>query len=55
MLNADPVHTIKLGQWVKHHLGIVVAGCGGEVAFQQQWLANVDKDVIKAFGEMGIM
>ena len=54
-LYTDPVHTIKLAEFVKHHLGNVVAQCGGEERFREQWLVNVDKDVVKAFGEAGIM
>jgi len=33
----------------------VIVGCGGEQKFQEQWLVNVDKDVVKAFVALGIM
>ncbi len=51
----DPVHTINLGQYIKHHLSQVIVGCGGEHEFREQWLVNVDKDVVKAFSALGIM
>lgn len=52
---ADPVHSVNLGQFVSHHLKNAIARCGGEQRFQEEWLVNVDKDVIKAFGELGIL
>lgn len=52
---SDPVHTFNLGQFVQYHLQKAVAGCGGEARFQEEWLVNVDKDVLKSFGRLGIM
>ncbi|GAB7347398.1 hypothetical protein MBLNU459_g4324t1 [Dothideomycetes sp. NU459] len=52
---ADPVHTIKTTLWIQHHLQKSIQTCGGLDAFQNEWLVNVDKDVIAAFGALGIM
>lgn len=54
-LYSDPVHSIRLSQFVRHHLQNAVAACGGEQSFQEQWLVNVDQAVVKSFGELGIM
>lgn len=50
--NSDPVHTVALPVWIKHYLGQVVSSIPN---FQEEWLANVDQDVVKAFGALGIM
>jgi hypothetical protein len=52
---ADPVHNVRTSQWIKHYLQIAIQAAGGQEAFQNEWLVNVDKDVIAAFGELGIM
>lgn len=49
----DPVHTIHAFQFVKERLGGLVAACGGEEAFQRDWLVNVDKDVLSGFQRLG--
>lgn len=52
---SDPVHTINLQQFIKYHLDNAINRCGGGDRFQEEWLVNVDKDVVKSFGELGIM
>lgn len=52
---SDPVHTINLPAYVKHYLQQTISTCGGYDAFRQEWLVNVDQDVISAFGELQIM
>lgn len=52
---SDPVHTVNLGQSVRHHLLNVIARCGGEEAFKTTWLLNVDADLLKSFEESAIM
>lgn len=51
----DEVHSIPLPQWITMHLQQSIAAGGGEQRFQEEWLVNVDRDVLKAFGELGIM
>lgn len=52
---SDPVHTIKTSLWIKHYLQQAIQACGGQEAFQNEWLVNVDKDVVAAFSGLGIM
>ncbi|KAG9590968.1 ARM repeat-containing protein, partial [Aureobasidium melanogenum] len=52
---ADPVHNVRTTQWIKHYLQLAIQAAGGQEAFQNEWLVNVDKDVIAAFGALGIM
>ncbi|THZ88330.1 ARM repeat-containing protein [Aureobasidium pullulans] len=52
---ADPVHNVRTTQWIKHYLQTAIQAAGGQEAFQNEWLINVDKDVIAAFGTLGIM
>jgi hypothetical protein len=51
----DPVHTIVLKELVSHVLGIVIAKFGGPEGFQNEVLANVDKEVIEQFGLLGVL
>ncbi|KAH3986895.1 hypothetical protein HBI56_219490 [Parastagonospora nodorum] len=55
LIYSDPVHQINLVAFVREHLQQAVQAAGGEQRFQEDWLANVDKDVVKGFGELGIM
>lgn len=52
---ADPVHSIKITEWIRHYLNQAMEGCGGQATFQNEWLINVDGDVVAAFGKLGIM
>ncbi|EAT91556.2 hypothetical protein SNOG_00061 [Parastagonospora nodorum SN15] len=55
LIYSDPVHQINLVAFVREQLQQAVQAAGGEQRFQEDWLANVDKDVVKGFGELGIM
>ncbi|KAK3676729.1 hypothetical protein LTR78_003506 [Recurvomyces mirabilis] len=52
---SDEVHTIGLPGCVTQALGKVVEACGGMERFQQEWLINVDEDVVAGFTGLGIM
>jgi hypothetical protein len=49
------VHQINLVVFVREHLQQVIQVVGGEQRFQDEWLSAVDKEVLKGFGELGIM
>nr|POE99510.1 importin-11 [Quercus suber] len=51
----DEVHSIPLAQWIQMHLQQSVAACGGDERFREEWLVNVDQDVLKGFGALGIL
>jgi hypothetical protein len=55
LMYTDPVHQINLVAFIREHLQQVVQEAGGEGRFQEEWLSRVDKDVLKGFGELGIM
>lgn len=52
---ADDVHKINVTEYIKYHLQQAIEACGGNDQFQEHWLANVDKDVVKGFSELGIL
>lgn len=52
---SDIVHRVRLAEYVRHFLGMAVQACGGEEGFQNDWLVNVDKEVIAGFAHLGIM
>ena len=50
----DPVHTVHTFDFVKERLSGLVALVGGEEAFQNTWVVNVDKDVLDGFKGLGV-
>lgn len=55
LIYSDPVHRLNLVPFVREHLQAAIQAAGGEARFQEEWLSRVDKDVLKAFSELGIM
>jgi hypothetical protein len=55
LIYSDPVHRLNLIVIVRDHLQHAIQDSGGEQQFQEEWLSRVDKDVLKGFGELGIM
>ncbi|KAF2151677.1 ARM repeat-containing protein [Myriangium duriaei CBS 260.36] len=51
----DPVHSTGLPKCIRNTLSEVVQACGGEVRFRESVLVNVDREVVAAFGRLGIM
>lgn len=49
------MHQINLVAFVRDHLQQAIQHAGGEQAFHDEWLSRVDKEVLKGFGELGIM
>ncbi|KAI9732905.1 MAG: hypothetical protein M1834_003845 [Cirrosporium novae-zelandiae] len=55
LLIHDPVHRIVLRDFIRSHLQSTIANCGGQEAFQRDWLVNVDKDIVSSFGGLEIL
>jgi hypothetical protein len=55
LLYSDPIHRLNLVTFVREHLQGAIQSVGGEARFQEEWLGRVDKDVLKGFGDLGIM
>ncbi|KIW09084.1 uncharacterized protein PV09_00030 [Verruconis gallopava] len=53
--SADPVHNVNLKDLVKYAVGVVIQKCGGPERFQEEWLVNVDKEVVEQFGRLGVV
>lgn len=51
----DPVHRIDVRVHIREKLAIAVEKCGGMETFQMEWVQNVDEDVVRAFGALGIV
>lgn len=51
----DPVHRIDVRVFIREKLGVAVEKCGGMETFQREWVQNVDDDVMRAFGALGIV
>ena len=49
------MHRLNLVSFIQEHLQQAIQAVGGEQRFQEEWLSRVDKDVLKGFGELGIM
>lgn len=52
--NSDAVHSINIRQFIQERLQAVMHACGGAQRFQEEWLVNVDREVVNAFGALGI-
>ncbi|KAI7968305.1 hypothetical protein EIK77_010475 [Talaromyces pinophilus] len=52
--NSDAVHSINIRQFIQERLQAVMHACGGAQRFQEEWLVNVDREVVSAFGALGI-
>ena len=52
---ADPVRRVDIKAFVREKLAAAVVACGGREAFEQAWLVNVDADVVKGFGALGVI
>ncbi|KAK5122921.1 hypothetical protein LTR85_003486 [Meristemomyces frigidus] len=50
---SDEVHTVNLPDFVRTRLQQAISACGG--SFEQDWLVNVDKEVVNSFSQLGIM
>lgn len=48
----DPVHNIRAYPFVTERLQGLVARCGGEATFRENWAVNVDKEVLVAFEKL---
>ncbi|KAI9786020.1 MAG: hypothetical protein M1816_008172 [Peltula sp. TS41687] len=55
LLMSDPVRRINTTHFIRHHLQQAIAQCGGQEAFQRDWLASVDSDVLTSFGKLGVI
>lgn len=53
--NSDVIHRINIRDFVKQRLQAVIVACGGEKQFQEEWLINVDREVVAAFGALGLL
>lgn len=55
LIYSDPVHRINLISFLREHLQAAIEAAGGMQQFQHEWLERVDRDVVKGFGELGIL
>ncbi|PGH17942.1 hypothetical protein AJ79_00841 [Helicocarpus griseus UAMH5409] len=53
--NADPIHKINFRHFVTENLRGLVEACGGIDRFRDEWLVNVDREVVNGFGELGLL
>lgn len=53
--NSDVIHRFPIRDFVRDRLQELIVACGGPEAFQAEWLASVDRDVVAAFGALGLI
>lgn len=51
----DVIHRFPIRDFVRERLQGLIVACGGPETFQAEWLANVDSDVVAAFGALGLI
>lgn len=52
---ADPVHRLDVKLFLRECLQGAAAACGGQERFEKLWVVNVDKDVLRGFGELRVV
>ncbi|KAL4793623.1 armadillo-type protein [Aspergillus venezuelensis] len=52
---SDVVHKTNIRNFVRERLHSLIVGCGGEQRFQEDWLVNVDREVVAAFGALRLL
>lgn len=53
--NADAIHRYPIRDFVRHRLQELIVACGGAQQFQEEWLVNVDSEVVSTFGALGLI
>jgi hypothetical protein len=54
LLTSDPIRRVDAFVFVKERLAGLVERVGGEQAFQEHYAANVDKDVLAGYNQLGM-
>ncbi|PWY95481.1 importin 11 [Aspergillus sclerotioniger CBS 115572] len=52
--NSDVLHKVNIRDFIRERLHSLIVGCGGEQRFQEEWLLNVDREVVTTFGALGL-
>ena len=55
ILFADPIHRINIKDFIRQHLQHAIVSSGGQDVFQNDWLLNVDQDVVRSFGALAVL
>lgn len=56
MTNWEVVYVINTREFVAERLKHAIQNCGGQEAFQQQWITErIDQDVVKGFANLGLL
>ncbi|KAL4765716.1 putative importin 11 [Aspergillus foveolatus] len=53
--SSDIVHKTNIREFVRERLQSLIVSCGGEQRFQEDWLLNVDRDVVAAFAALRLL
>ncbi|RAK86197.1 importin 11 [Aspergillus costaricaensis CBS 115574] len=53
--NEDVLHKVNIRDFIRERLHSLIVGCGGEQRFQEEWLLNVDREVVASFGALGLL
>ncbi|KAL4922715.1 armadillo-type protein [Aspergillus aurantiobrunneus] len=53
--SSDVIHKTNIRSFVRERLQSLIVGCGGEQRFQEDWLLNVDREVVAAFGALRLL
>jgi len=55
LTNDDPIASVDTKQWIKHYLLQSQEANGGGEKFANEWLLNIDTDVLKDFMKLGLV
>lgn len=52
LAKADPVFTVNVTEWIRHYFQKAQRENGGMELFNEEWLENVDKNVLADFAKV---
>ncbi|KAL8713164.1 MAG: hypothetical protein Q9220_002685 [cf. Caloplaca sp. 1 TL-2023] len=55
LLLEDPIHRLDFKSFIREQVQHAITLSGGNEAFQARWLVNIDQDVLREFGKLGIL
>jgi len=54
LTRTDPVHSIQITEFVRHYLLKAQEENGGAEKFREDWIQNIDVDILNAFLKLGL-
>ena len=54
LIYSDPVHRINVVEFVRGQLQNAIEAIGSQEKFHNDWIVNIDKDILQSFSKLGV-